>query len=338
MKITETKFLIYLFVLMFAFSSCGNNDDDEITDGDWWEVAFYNGFPCSDGVMFVIDDKAYFGTGYDGDDRLTAFSVYDITGNSWKSIADFPGAARTGAVAFSIDGKGYVGTGYDGEDELSDFWEYNPSTDTWKQVADFLGGARYKAVSFAIGGKGYVGTGYDGRYYNDFYSYDPGSDTWEEITPSYGGRSRRGAATFVIGTKAYLVSGMDNGVYLDDVFEFDSSNGTWTEKREISASDDDASYDDDYTTIARIDGVGFSVNGKGYLVTGGPGSMINNVWEYDPGSDLWAEKTSFEGTARTDAVGFGYGNYGYVGTGRSSSYYFYDMWCFDPEKEYDEDN
>lgn len=336
MKITKTRFLLYLIVLMFSIVSCDGGDDDEITDGDWWERSDFDGVPRSDAVSFVIDGKAYVGTGYDGDDRLNDFWQYDPSNNYWTKVANFPGAARNGAVAFSINGKGYIGTGYDGEDELNDFWEYDPVANNWTQKADFMGSARYGAVSFSVNNKGYIGSGYDSNYLKDFYVYTPESDSWEQII-SIGGSKRRDANTFVIDGKAYVISGLDNGVYENDMWEFDPITGLWTEMRHITDYDEDYSYDDDYTTIARIDAVGYTINGLGYLSVGSVGSMIATIWEYDPQQDLWSEKTSFEGASRTDAVGFALDGYGYVTTGRSSSYYFDDIWCFDPNKEYDED-
>lgn len=337
MKISDIKFLLYLLVITFALASCGNDDDDEIDDGDYWELSDFDGVPRSDAISFTIGDIGYVGTGYDGDDRLKDFWQYDPAQNYWTQRADLPGVERNGAVALSINGKGYVGTGYDGEDELNDFWQYDPTSNTWEQKSDFMGSARYGAVAFSLNGKGYVGTGYDGNYLKDFYAYTPETDSWEKIV-SIGGSKRRDASCFVIGSKAYVFSGLDNGIYEDDMWAFDPSTGLWTEMRNISDDDEDNDFDDDYISIARINGVGFSLNGKGYLATGSTGSMINNIWEYDPQQDLWVEKTLFEGASRTDAVGFAIGNYGYITTGRSSSYYFDDIWCFDPTKEYDEDN
>ena len=53
--------------------------------------------------------------------------------------------------------------------------------------------------------------------------------------------------------------------------------------------------------------------------------------------DLWIERTSFEGSQRASAVGFAIGNLGYITTGVGSSY-FDDLWSFDPEAVYDEDD
>ena len=328
----------FLFLMLFSLSvlivSCDKNDDDDELYGNWTELSDFDGIPRGDAVGFVIDSKAYIGTGYDGKDRLKDFWQYDPAINAWTQKADFPGTARNGAIGMAIENKGYIGTGYNGDVKMNDFWQYDPSSNTWTQKADFTGTARYGAISFSIGNKGYVGTGYDDNYLKDFYAYSPSTDSWEKIV-SIGGSKRRDAAAFVIGNKAYVVSGLDNGTYLNDVWEFDASSGLWTEKRKITNYTDEK-FDNEYTTIARMNHVAFTVNGKGYIACGSTGSLVNTVWEYDSQNDLWKERTSFEGSARTEGVGFAIGSKGYVTTGRSSSYYFDDIWSFDPTAEYDE--
>lgn len=333
------KFNYYIILLLIISSvslvSCNKNEDEELL-GNWSEMSDFDGVPRSDAVGFSINDKGYIGTGYDGDDRLNDFWEYDPVLNYWTQKASLPGNARTGAVGFSIDDKGYIGTGYDGEDKLNDFYEYDPESNTWEQKTDFSGAARYGAVGFSINDKGYVGTGYDGNYLKDFYAYSPSDNSWEQIV-SIGGSKRIDATSFVINGKGYVFSGLDNGSYENNLWEYDPSTGLWTEKRKIYNYSDE-SYDDDYTTIARMSAVAFAINGYGYISTGSIGSLLLSVWEYDPDTDLWQEKTEFEGPIRLEAVGFSIGSKGYVTTGRSSSYYLDDIWSFDPKAEYDEDN
>jgi hypothetical protein len=132
-----------------------------------------------------------------------------------------------------------------------------------------------------------------------------------------------------------LVAGFDNG-YQDDLWEYNPASDTWTEKREITNISDE-SYDDNYTTIIGRNKVGFSINGKGYLATGGQ-TTGQDVWEYNPTTDLWTEKTLFEGLTRGNGVGFAVGSRGYVTTGSSGSAYFDDIWAFDPDAELDEND
>jgi N-acetylneuraminic acid mutarotase len=267
---------------------------------------------------------------------LNDFWEYDQQTNNWKRRADFPGVARNGAVGFSVDSKGYIGTGYDGSQRLKDFYQYDPATDTWTQIADFGGTARYEAVAFSIGSKGYVATGDDGNSQKDLWEYDPATNRWTQKV-SLGGAKRRGAIAIVIDGKVYVCTGVNNGVYENDLWQYDPSTDQWSKKRSI-ANVSDESYDNDYSGITGMNKVAFSINGKGYIATGGEGSAGTSVWEYDPVSDLWNKKTSFESTGRTQAVGFSIGDYGYVTTGRNSSYYFDDLWGFKPNDEQQSNN
>ncbi len=329
------KYWIILFVFSLFIASCSNDDEEDLV-GDWWKSSGLDGVARSEAVGFVINDKFYIGTGYDGDDRLTDFWEYNPTTDYWTRKADFPGTARNGAVGIAVNGKGYVGTGYDGDNALNDFYEYDPETNVWTKIQDFPGIARYDAVTFAIGDKLYVGTGKDDDklLYKDFYAYNTSTQAWEDVN-SLRGDKRSKAAAFTLDGIGYVISGYSSG-YENDMWAYNPSSDSWTEMRKISNYTDD-DFDNDYSNIARADGSTFTINGRGYLVCGTNGSLVNNVWEYDPVQDLWTERTEFEGSSRTEAVGFSAGSYGYIVTGRSSSYYFYDLWTFDPFAEYSEE-
>jgi len=68
------------------------------------------------------------------------------------------------------------------------------------------------------------------------------------------------------------------------------------------------------------------------------GSPKTDVWEYDPLTDLWDQKTLFEGTARSDASAFSIAGRGYVVAGKSTSYEFDDIWEFLPNDDYNEED
>jgi N-acetylneuraminic acid mutarotase len=325
------KNYIRILLLLSSFGIIASCDDNEEADliGNWVELSDFDGVPRSDAVGFVVGDKAYVGTGYDGSDRLSDFWQYDPEMNYWTQKADFPGVSRNGAVGLGTSTKGYIGTGYDGENRLKDFYEYDPSGNTWSRKADFGGSARHSATGFAIGDKIYIGTGYDASFLKDFWEYDLVTDTWTQKV-SIPGSKRRDAAGFSLNGKGYLLTGVDNGSYDPDFYEYDPNTGLWTKLNSISDVTD-YSFDDDYTTLTGNSKVVFTVSGKAYLATGGQGSAGSVIWEWDPTTDRWTEKADFEGTARTEAVGFGIGNRGYVTTGRSSSYFFDDIWAFDPD-------
>lgn len=329
-----SKILIYsiLFLSLGFLFSC--SDDDEDLVGNWIRRSDFEGVARSDASTFVINKKAYIFGGYDGKKRLKDIWEYNFEQEYWTQKAEFAGVARSAATAFASSDKGYVGTGYDGEKYLNDFWEYDPDNNVWAQKANFKGSARYGALAFYLNGTGYIGTGYDGNYLMDFYKYNAQNDTWTDGV-SIRGSKRSFATTFIIDNKAYVVGGLNNGSYVTDFWMFNPDDDAWTEKAQISNKTDD-SFDDDYTTINRLNTVSFVINDLAYLATGEAGSLVSNTWEYNPISDRWTERTAFEGTSRTGAVGFSINNRGFVLTGRSASYYFDDMWEFKPLEEYNQ--
>jgi len=320
--------------------SSDSSDDDII--GNWVRSSDFDGNARSESVTFVIGDYAYLTTGTTDRDRFKDLWEYNLTRQYWSQKADLPAVARNSAVAFTIGAKGYLGTGYDGSNKLNDFWEYDPSTNTWTQKANFAGTARYDAVGFSISGNGYISCGFDGNYLKDLWQYTPGTTaadpgTWTQKA-SIGGTKRSAAAVFVLNNKAYICSGNNNGSALNDLWMYDASSDTWTEKRKLTNVSDET-YDDDYSNIARYNGVTFVLGNYAYLATGENGSIISDTWQYDPSSDTWIKKTSFEGTARTGATAFSLNDHGFVLTGRSGSLSFDNSYEFHPaEEQSDDDN
>lgn len=78
--------------------------------------------------------------------------------------------------------------------------------------------------------------------------------------------------------------------------------------------------------------VTFSLNGKGYSVTGTSASSIatKSFYEYDPVLDSWTTLTDFPGDARGYAIGLAYNGLGYLGFG-SGSQLLNDFWSFNPQ-------
>lgn len=318
---------------LFLLAACTSSDEDPL--GNWVVKSDFEGLPRGSAVSFVIGDKAYVGLGYNDDDDneyLKDFWVYNPSTDRWDRLADFPGAGRTAAVAFSINGKGYIGTGYDGNKKLNDFWEYDPDKNTWTQKDNFLGGARYRAVGFSLNNYGYIGTGYgdDSTDKIDFYRYDPSAATgsqWIKVQ-SIGGSKRRGATAFTYNNKAYVCTGINNGVSLTDMWEYDPTADSWTKKVDLD--------DDDDWSIVRQNASSFVMDGKAYVFLGENSATLSDVWEYDFANNTWLAKTDFEGAARTNAVSFTVGGKAILATGQSGSYYLDDVWEFRPYEEYDE--
>lgn len=82
-------------------------------------------------------------------------------------------------------------------------------------------------------------------------------------------------------------------------------------------------------TAGRDDGVCFSLNGFGYIVTGYLGSYneSNKLFQYDPGTDSWNEKAAFPGIARQYSTVFTLENKAYLIGGYSeTSVALKDVW------------
>jgi N-acetylneuraminic acid mutarotase len=168
---------------------------------------------------------------------------------------------RNDAIGFSIGNKGYIGGGGNNFESFKDFWQYDPNTNVWTQIADFDGGKIWGAASFGIGSKGYVGTGttaYDTRR-EDFWEYDPALNKWTRKADFPGGGRTRDVG-FSIGNKGYVGTGLSGQccTFFDhkDFWEYDPAKDAWTRKADFEGG-------------LRSGAIGFCINGKGYIGTGG---------------------------------------------------------------------
>ncbi|MEI9934218.1 MAG: kelch repeat-containing protein [Ferruginibacter sp.] len=355
---------------MLFFSSCQTVSTSTTNVGDWALSSEYSGAPRTQAASFIIKtggkDVIYIGGGYDGytNTRLNDWYKFDETNGTWYQVADFPGTPRNLAVGFSVNGKGYVvgGNGGPSDPYLSDVWEYDPALGSigadgnpvgqWTlKPHPFGGGARYSAVAFAIGDSGYVATGIDSNsnWRKDLWVYAPASDTWTQGTDLGGGSNstsgtnnigndkRQDAVSFVYTNPttnvqtAYVVTGINNGSYVDDLLSYDAATGLWTAHRKIDDTND-SSYDAAYgNNIQRSSASIFLINDTAYLTCGSYNGVIGTTWCYDIGNDLWFQKTSFEGAPRQGAIGFSINNHGYITTGSSGNNYYDDLWQFYPD-------
>ena len=113
---------------------------------------------------------------------------------------------------------------------------------------------------------------------------------------------------------------------------YDPAANEWIEKKKIYNYSDET-YDDDYGTIPRQNGVAFLIGNFVYLASGENSSIVSAAWQYDPANDSWAQKTDFEGTGRSGAVGFTLNNRGFILTGRSGSLTMDNMYELLPDAE-----
>jgi hypothetical protein len=192
----------------------------------WSQYAQPSGFSARSGaVSFVLDGKAYVGTGINNSGERYDFWEYSPANGQWRQVAPLKlrvsasdpveyTAGRREAAAFAIGGHGYVGGGESGVLGLTDFWRFTPPTDDlglgeWTFVGFFPGLARVEAVSFSLNGKGYYGTGYHSQQgsLTDWWEFDPARpEPWRRKATLPGGRRQR-AVGFSLAGKGYLGTG-----------------------------------------------------------------------------------------------------------------------------------
>ena len=110
----------------------------------------------------------------------------------------------------------------------------------------------------------------------------------------------------------------------------------------------DEDYDDDYGDLARVAGVSFVMNvdggDKGFIALGA--SSKSSVWEYDPKTDLWIQRTYYVSNSkkspREGAIAFSFleKNQALVGLGLSGNVpheTFSDFHPRDEDNTYDDD-
>ncbi len=191
---------------------------------------------------------------------------------------------------------------------------------TWSQKANFPGAGKVFPTGFSIGAKGYLGTGKDTSCFsNDFWEFDPSTNIWTQKA-SVPGPKRMLACGFSIGDKGYIGLGVDSTyTCLKDFWEYDPNTNVWTQKADFAGG-------------IRSSVASFCINNKGYISTGfaifNGNVFANDLWEFDPSTDIWVRKADFPAAGRSESICFSIGNKGYVGTGFNDGF-LDDFWEWD---------
>lgn len=141
------------------------------------------------------------------------------------------------------------------------------------------------------------------------------------------GTKREFPFSFSIGTKGYVGGGMDSlNNFLNDFWEYNPATDLWTQKANFAGGQiQNAS--------------GFSALNKGYVVFGlvADNSAIgyyftNDLWEYDPVTDAWTQKSSIPTIGRQGATAFSSSNVGFAGFGMdwTNATVYNDLWKYEP--------
>ncbi len=123
-----------------------------------------------------------------------------------------------------------------------------------------------------------------------------------------------GLLSFVINDTAYIGGDGSN------LYRYDPGKNTWTSFVKLP------------TGNLRFSGISFSINGKGYIGMGVPGTggLYNDLWELDPSTKKWTRKADFPYPGRDGMIAFVAGGKAYIGAGTDNTLVYSDFFEFDP--------
>lgn len=263
-------------------------------------------------ICFTLGDTAFCVAGVSNSNTmLNDFYSYDATTDTWFQKADYPGPNRGFGVGLDHNNKGYIGFGITASPNtvLRDLWEFDPTTQAWTELASLPTGPRFHPAFVAKDSMIYVGLGNNGSSnLNDWWQYNINTDSWTRKT-NFPGARRHHPYYFVANNEIFVGLGHGSIIY-DDWYKYDDVNDTWTKMNAFPG-------------YARVAGAHFSRNGKGYVV-GGQNQFhstpsVNEVWEYNPINDSWAQMGNCPTGGRWAPGSFMVGNQAFFGFGEAIS-------------------
>jgi N-acetylneuraminic acid mutarotase len=282
------KVLFFLIAFVFSYSA--------FKAQSWAQLPDFPGLQRDDGVAFIINNKAYCGTGLREWALTGDFYSLDLTTETWITVASMPlGKERQYACGFTDGTNGFVFGGEFGGTDLNDLWMYSPATNSWTAKTSKPGNGVRGASCFVIGNVAYIigGAFTTTDAINEVWAYDMVANTWSQKNnlPFTNWRGSGASAN----SKGYLVFGMNvNQAFNRYLYEYDPGSDNWTYKSTFSGG-----YGKNYATMQAINDDLFVFSGKDSLNT-----YNNDLWVYNLISNSWFNVNTFPNTARKGGMGF----------------------------------
>ena len=106
-----------------------------------------------------------------------------------------------------------------------------------------------------------------------------GAQSWEQ-KGSHPGDGRHHPVTFSVDSMAYMLTGATDAGYMDDFYQYDPVNDSWTTLP-------------DFPGTARSFAYGAATEDKAYVGFGvSDVAYLDDLWEYDPATGIWTELAS----------------------------------------------
>ncbi len=255
---------------------------------DPWQFRARVETPRSEAITATLGDRVFvFGGFHNAELQGTArVDVYDAAANRWQRLGDMP-VPLTHANAVVRAGEIWIVGGFVGDHPgpaTDQAWRYDPGADRWHPGPPLPeprgGGGLALAPDGALH---YYGGWLPDRRTDspDHWRLGPGDSTWTAVAPLPMPRGHMGTAT--VAGHLYAVGGTvrhdPNPEDVDAVHRYDPRTDTWEEVRALPLP------------LSHTEPGTFEFRGRLYVVggrsipTGQWGTP--DVWEYDPGSDVW---------------------------------------------------
>lgn len=132
------------------------------------------------------------------------------------------------------------------------------------------------------------------------------AQSWFQLA-DFPGVERDDGASFVIKDIAYCGSGVVPFVALGDFYAFDLLSESWDTISPLPTGQE------------RQYAAAFSNDSLGFLFGGFAGSFLNDLWQYDPYSDQWTQKSALPAEGRGGAACFVIDSFAYIIGGKTDS-------------------
>lgn len=263
----------------------------------WTQLTDFPGIQRDDGVAFVINNKAYCGTGLREWAVTGDFYSLDLTSETWTTVAAMPlGKERQYACGFTDGTNGFVFGGEAGGNDLNDLWMYSPSTNSWTAKASKPGNGVRGTSCFVIGNVAYIvgGAFTTNDAINEVWAYDMVANTWTQKNnlPITNWRGS-GAAT---NGKGYLLYGMNSAfAYSRYLYEYDPLSDNWNYKSTFAGPGTGKVY----ANMQAINNDLVVFAGKDSL-----NACNNQLWTYNLTSNSWLSLSTLTASLRKGGMGF----------------------------------
>jgi N-acetylneuraminic acid mutarotase len=283
------KRAIFLFITFILFSQGFKGQA-------WAQLPNFPWLERDDGVAFVINNKAYCGSGLMvGWSLANDFYCLDLATETWTPIANMPvGEERQYACAFTNGVDAYVFGGEAGGIDKKDMWMYMPAMNGWMASTAKPGNGVRGAACFVIGSGAYIiGGAYSTtNAINEVWTYNMSTFGWTQKNNLPFNCWRSSAAS--VGGKGYLLFGRDvNGRFRKELHEYDPVADSWTLISNFPGAGRA------YATMQNIN--------NELVVFGGLDTLnnyYNDIWSYNITSSTWTQLPTMPSFGRKGGMGF----------------------------------